>query len=295
MKETQIKSKPGSGSSVTDPTRLRRSTEPVIDPLIIAIYGEPGCGKSRFLATGPDQIGIAPLERKTLQTATKIAAEFGKTVVWPEADLIRSVNALKIDSLDPFCQESSAKMQALSRDISIHDAAPRCCQIHYYRWHVNRTKAAIFALAEDPLVRVVCIDTFGQLCDDMLYANYGRLDNIMPLDRKSFNQEVKDFINAVNHKHLILTHHSSNVWKDNKPTARTQPQGFRKLGHYANVVLEFLKKDDAAEAEAVSYSVKVKDCQANPALIGQTILENDDITFANVAQMVYPDLDTDWS
>lgn len=279
-----------------DPTKIVRSTDLYIDPIVMAIYGEAGTGKSRFLATAPDQIGIAPLERKTRQTVTTIARSLGKTVAWPAIDMIRAANALRIDALDPQCVDSSARMAAIARDISIKDVPPKCCQIHYYRWIVNRNKAAVLALAEDPKVKVVGIDTFGQFCDDMLYANYGRLDNIMPLDRKSFNQEVRDFLNAVNSKHLILTHHSSTVWKDNKPTKQTQPQGFRKLGHYANIVLEFLRRDKEVDGETDStYVVRVKDCQANPALIGQEILTDDEISFANVAALIYPETSPeDW-
>jgi hypothetical protein len=294
VKETSIKVAP-----VADPTKLVRSSEPVIDPIIMAIYGDQGRGKSRFLATGPDQIGIAPFEAKTKQTVTKYAHEWGKTCVWPSISLIRAENSFKLDALDPYCMKRNdgdvhtPSMQARAREIGLMDPAPKCCQIHYHRYHVNRSKAAVFALASDPLVKIVCIDTFGQLCDDMLYANYGRLDNIIPLERKSFNQEVKDFLNAINHKHVILTHHSSNVWKDNKPTSKTQPQGFRKLGHYANIVLEFLRKDaeDEDGGQVSNYSIRVKDCQANPSLIGQTILTDEDITFQNVAMQVYPESD----
>jgi hypothetical protein len=293
VKETSIKVAP-----VADPTKLVRSSEPFYTPLIIGAYGEAGCGKSRFLATCPDQIGIAPLEHKTRATVAAVAREQGKTAVWPAMNMVRAANALKIDALKPFCCETKNRdgevmvhtpsMMAISRDIGAMDNPPKCCQIHYYRWLVTRNKMAVFAMAEDPLIKSIGIDTFGQFCDDMLYANYGRVDDLIPRERKSFNQEVRDFINGLSHKHLVLTHHSAQIWEDNKPTTKTKPAGFTKLGHYCNIVLEFKKKDKQGGAD---YSVKVKDCQTNQSLIGQTILTDEDITFQNVAMQIYPESD----
>jgi hypothetical protein len=282
-------------------------------PLILSIYGNPGGGKSRFCGTCPGDIGVIALEYKSLPSIIKSAKEFGKRVIVPSGgdgnpvNLVRNSRAAVIAQIPAHCvtsddfkqysrpeeQEKAAarQMQAITKKIRYTDPMPSCCQLHTYRWLFSREKACGLMLAEMPNVKTIVIDTFGQFVEDCLFACYGRLENIMPLDRKSFNQEIRDFLNCISGKNVILTHHSSDVWADNKPTGRTKPENtFRKIGHYCTAItrLNRDKKADASRGEPF-YTMLVEDCTARPDLIGET-LEDEAINFDVLAGMVHPEV-----
>jgi hypothetical protein len=129
--------------------------------------------------------------------------------------------------------------------------------------------------------------------EDLLYSNYGRTDSIMPLDKKSFNQEVRDLLNHLSGKNLILTHHESTIWENNKPTRKTKPtSSFNKTGHYTSVMTHQRRDESKAFGDG-RYSLTVDDCQANAELIGMDLLYDEQITFANLAQLVYPESDAE--
>ena len=130
---------------------------------------------------------------------------------------------------------------------------------------------------------------------------YGRNEHLMPLDRETLNREVSGFIIAISNKNLIFTHHSATIWKDNKPTSHTKPMSsFSKLGHDVSVEIEMMRDDGPLKRnqdprrpedkpmESV-YTMTVKDCQANPELVGRDLLFDESINFQNLSALVYPD------
>jgi len=280
------------------------------EPLIVSTYGLPGAGKSRLIGTAPSTIGVIPMEHKSRGSIIRMAQELGKKVIMPEIDMVRTGNPMLIAMLPDECvtatkfagknykQEDMEKlaqreMDAISKNIKIDGEQPACCSRHYYRWHVNRCKGVAFRMAVMDEIKTIAIDTFGQFCEDTLYACYGRVDKIMPMDRKVFNSEIRDFLNAISHKHLVLTHHSSTVWKDNKPTSQTKPtNSFSKIGHYTSVAVhqernDNPRKDKAGNLLEAQYSLTVMDCQANASLIGLELLYDSDISFSNLALAVH--------
>jgi hypothetical protein len=279
------------------------------EPLVVSVFGGEGSGKSRMGGTAPGKIGMIPLERKTRQSLLKAASECGTIVVSPDLDLIRAGNPMLVANLPPQCQTEAEhpkatpaflakRMQDISREMDLDDDQPMCCQQHYSRWHANRVKSVAFRMAGMDEVRSIYID-FGQLVEDLLFANYGRTDSIMPLERKSMNQEVKDFLNAINHKHLILSHHATEIWKDNKPTKHRKPaSSFSKIGHYTSVLVEMVRDTDREIGSGVSggpdvqepgrWTLYVRDSQANPACIGDSLVD-EDISFDRLGYLVYPE------
>lgn len=280
------------------------------EPLVMVVYGAEGCGKSRLMGTAPSTIGVIPMERKSRRSVVQSALESGKRVVMPQIDLIRTSRAMLIATMPEACidplsyknmkledavKKAEGEMQRKAEKIPLDGESPSCCQRCYYRWHANRTKYVGYMMAAMPEVKTICIDTFGQFIDDILFANYGRNERIMPLDRKTFNREVSEFINDLSHKNLILSHHAAQIWKDNKPTSKTKPQSsFSKIGHYVSVVVKMSRNEDKAEGEG-RYTLTVEDCQARASLIGMELLMDDQITFKNLAMQVYEDsTDEDW-
>jgi hypothetical protein len=107
---------------------------------------------------------------------------------------------------------------------------------------------------------------------------------------------VRDFLNAISHKNLVLTHHSATVWVENKPTNRTKPaNSFSKIGHYTSVAVCQTKnrnpRRDPATGELMDpvYKLQVMDCTANAPLSGMYELTDENVTFSNLAMAVYPD------
>lgn len=274
------------------------------EPLIVSTFGDEGSGKSKLLGTAPGDIGVIPMETKTRGSVLKSAAEFGRKVIMPEKDLIRTGNPMILAMLPAACvteekyktmrPEDAAKaaerdMEQISKGIQLDGPQPDCCARHFYRHHINRVKSVAFRMASMDNIRTIGIDTFGQFVEDMLFANYGRTDKIMPLDKKSFNQEVRDFLNAISHKNLILTHHAAQIWENNKPTNKYKPaSSFAKIGHYTNVAVRQSRRKVPVEGEP-TYTLSVLDCTANVGLIGVDLLHDADITFSNLANAVFED------
>lgn len=286
------------------------------EPLVVGIFGGPGSGKSRFLASAPGDIGLIPTESKSRQTVLHDAAEFGKQVILPsingkEVSLIRTANPMMLASIPQTCivigdekhkgwtaGALQDEMQKIAESITITSPAPECCQRHYYRWHVNRVKHFAYLMLDHPTIRTIGFDTFGTFVDDVSYANYGITGVIDPKEygfapREDMIKEIREFLNNMSRKNLVLTHHSKGVWRDGKPVAgKTQEDGkFSKLGHYVAVMVEMTRDDKKKLGDEGYYTMKVKDCQANPVLIGEDVLKDVDITFADLAMKVYPDSD----
>ena len=281
-------------------------------PLIVSTHADEGRGKSRLLGTMPGDIGVIFTERKSRDTVLATAREYGRRVIGPHIDLVRTGNPMQIALLPDACitldtlrgtpecsgnvkdedivKYAERKMDEVSKRIPLDGAQPMCCARHYYRWFVNRVKSVAFRMAEMPNIRSIGIDTFGQLCDDFLFACYGRNDRIIPLERRSYNQEVRDFLNAIACKNLLLTHHTATIWENNKPTGKTKPMNaFSKLGHYTSVAV---KQDRQEVGTGLRYTLSVLDCPANTALIGKReLLVNEDVDFFHLAMEVYPRAD----
>lgn len=267
------------------------------DKLSVASMGEQGSGKTRFGATYPSPIGIIPLDRKTRYSIGKTAVEMGKKVIMPSEDLIRLSNPMELAMMKDDC--------GTSKTILWKSAPPTCCSTHFYRWHVNRIKETAFKLAEmpDSKCRSIIVDSGSQLSEDILYACYGRTQKVMPRDRGMYNQEMIDFLNAISNKHVLITHKAKEVWVNEKPVpGEFKRKGFGEIGYHCNVEIEHYrgtkgkKLKKPADGEEIPFYIDVRQCQANPSLVGETkLLENEQINFQTLAMLVFPDSDSeDW-
>ena len=234
------------------------------DQLAIALFGAAGSGKSRLAATMPGKVGIIPLDRKTRRTIERVAKGLGLPkgkIVFPADDLVRLGKPMQLMLMD-------------------NDAA-----IRFYREHVNRIKDAVFTLAEDPKIDSIVIDSGTQLAEDVLFANYGRDQKIMPRDRGAFNSEMKQILVSVQHKQFLMTHEARAIWRNDKPTDKNEARGWSNLEYNVNLLLEMIGPPDESE-----FGVKVRLCQDSPQWIGEKLpLSGEDINFTNIATLIYPD------
>lgn len=241
------------------------------EKMAVCNFGEHGTGKSRLGVTMPGRIGVIPLDRKTRGTIIRDRQIINPTkkILLPKEDFIRHAQPMQLAMMTP---EKS---------------------IEYYRKHVNAIKNACWTLAECKDVQSIFIDSGSQLWEDILFANYGRNQKIMPRDRGSANQEMKDLLASLQDKHLMITHRAKEIWKNEKPSGVNDVAGFADMGYYVNVLAEHTRHPKSGE-----FHLSVRMCQANAALhgdAGKNLLTGDDITFQMLAMNVYPDSDPgDW-
>jgi hypothetical protein len=263
------------------PAELVEIGDPTPQKLHIASFGEGGVGKTRFGVTAPG-LGVIPLNGKCRATVERARQELcpDKKIYFPKADLLRHANPMALAMMEPYCEN---KLVRVGVD------APKCCARHYYRWHVNRVKDAIWTMAEHPDIKTIMIDDGTQLYEDILYAHYGRANRISE-DKTVYgppNQEMIDLINSLQDVHLIIVHQAKDEYKGKTATGRDTVKGFREVGFYVNVLVEFsrdvVKKD---------FYLSVRLCQDNAGLHGDAglkLLRNDDITFAELAMKIFGD------
>lgn len=249
----------------------------------VALFGMEGSGKTHFIATCPDPIGVIALDRKTRFTIKKVARDLGKQVFMPKKDFIRVERPLDLATM----KEEKVKT--------------------YYMNHVKEVMEAAYALCEHKDVRTVAIDTGTQLWEDIMFAEFGRNQRVMPRDRGAVNQMMIDFLNAMQAKHLVLTHKAADVWKNDASTGEKKAAGFAHINYHATVVAEMVKNPKyrveghkSPKVPDWQFAMNVKTCQANALLQGedgQALLtepsddEDYEISFKNLARLVFPEVD----
>ena len=304
-------------------------TDQISSPRIlrVAADGHKGAGKTRLLVTAPDPVGILPLDINTRMTIAKVKAEFPKKQIWmPPEDLLVVAGLERINSV--LRAEKWSRFEGLVADkIGAEEQKKRDeitrSEMRLYRDHLSRVKDLYSTLINNPDVRTVCIDTGTNLNDLVANAHYGKNFRVPTRDRGPFNLDMEEFWDLPgNRKHLIITHYTTEVWSpdtvdqsgrtvNGKPTGQWRLDGWKHTKFKANVCLHHgkaqtavdlrkLEKEmglDQGDLPSPTFYLRVYDSNANPELVSEgTVLVNDDVTFQNVAMMVYPDSRyTDWT
>lgn len=260
------------------------------EPLVMALYGPGGSGKTRFGATAQGRVGLIPLGRKARQTFMNTSKELGKSVIIPEIDFVRTARPMSIINLPSKCGKDLV--------VPLDGEQPKCCSIHYYRWHVNRVKSAIFRMAEDESCDSIVIDDASILYADIMFANHGRTSQIMPKGpeketRAVDNKEMTEIIAACGHKNLILVFQSKDEYKNDKRTGAQTWDGFTKLRFEVSILCETFGPQDKETDSDPDYRLIIRQCQSNPGLHGLE-LSNEDVNFATLASTIYENDPEDW-
>lgn len=230
------------------------------DKLAVASFGEAGTGKTQLITTMPHPIGVIPLDRKTRRTIAKANESSGKKIYFPKEDFIRHAKPMEVALMKP--EEAMA----------------------YYTKHLTAIKDAIFSFAERKDIVSVAIDSGTQLWEDIEFAHFGRAQRIMPRDRGPANQEMRDILNALQDKHLIITHQAKEIWRNDKPTGKFEWAGWSKLDYYVSVLIEH-----TGPPADKDFGLTIRQCQDAPELIGEKLLTGDMISFDNLAINIYPE------
>ena len=252
MKDTIIQSRPP----------VVFSALPAELPSIFSIgnYGPPGSGKTRLGTTLPGKVAVIPFDMKCRRTVSNLERSGviprGKCV-FPKDDFVRHVKPMALIAMD------------------------NAAQMRHYRQHIERAKEAIYSVVDRADIDSIMIDPGTQLSEDVLFANYGRDQKIMPRDRGEFNSEMKLILSSMAGKNLLITHEAKETWRGEKPTGKFTWKGWGSLGYNVNLILEHTCSDGV-------FRVAVRQCQDKPELIGDDMgLANEDITFEMIALNVF--------
>lgn len=257
------------------------------DPLIVGVFGPEGSGKTQFPFTGPLNVGCVLYEKKSLPTVRKMAELHGCNLILPKLDLLK-VSPLKLARM----KEQEAKDFHLAR--------------------ADKVEAAIMAMQGSDQVDIVMVDTFDRFCTDVEFGTNGKTGRFKRIGDKVFqdktesNQRIIDVMNSFT-KHTILIHKHRDEWVDDKATGRKTWQGFRFLGNHCNVIVEITRNMEWNEKKAGNsrdskkwsqygwrYRLNVRQCQYRTGLQGaegNPLLEDEEITFTNLASAVFPEAD----
>jgi len=218
------------------------------DKLAIGTFGPAGSGKTRLTVTMPGKIGVIPLDRKQRRTIENAAAE------------LKLKKGKIIFPKQDFVRLSKPMELAMMES----EAAMK-----FYR-------------------DCISIDPGTQLCEDVLFANYGRDQKIYPRDRGAYNSEMKQILASIQHKQVVIPFESRPIWRNDKPTDKNEWVGWSKLDYNVNIIVEQIGPPHTAKLDH-DFSLTIRLCQDRPDLIGETVLLDENITFEMLATTIYPD------
>jgi hypothetical protein len=242
------------------------------DHLCIGVFGGPGTGKTRLMATAPG-LGVIPLQRKTRPTVEQVLRDLypNRKVLWPKnpEEFYRYKNPMEMSLMD---RDTSKK---------------------FHRALFDRIKQGCWSLLENKECRTIGIDsgyTLYQLC---LAAHYGKSSQISD-DKTAYgppNTEFRELLISLQGKHVVFTTESKQAYKGKTPLDYNDPAGYKQIGYDTNVLVETTYEDK-------EFYLSVRMCQDRAVLQGEDgdrLLSGDMIEFKYLASQIRPDTNLeDW-
>ena len=261
------------------------------DPHIIAVFGEEHSGKTRLALSGPSGVGCIVTEMKSYKTLDKDSQELGKRIFKPKDPLALMAIKRKADTM-----QSDVARQL------------------YYKEVTKKIEQTTYALLEHKEVKLLMFDKFTHYCLWKEFAINGMSENFVKIEGKlvqrkaEVTQAIIDFLTDLSQfgKPVLLLCSAKPdfdvVDKDKKPLRSKENCGsFYYLGSHVNLSVETVnnalwKPDSEKENEKWRYRLNVRQAQLKPNLQGpegNPLLEDDQITLANLINMVDDNCDLD--
>lgn len=251
----------------------------------VATIGGPNTGKTQFLTTAPEVVGIVPLDINSRFVVEKMMRE-GAAVVMSKTDHIRQ-------------KKSTQELKRMS-DTDVKE---------YYRAHVERVKEDINNLLAARQVKTIAIDDFGQLANDIGFAVHGREglkiktmgDGKLFKDNAPNYQEITDLLALMSSKNTILTHKEKDRYGEKGTSTANEVVGkiwdnpYKPLGHKISLCLRHLtnpnyKANSKIEDKQWLYGCQLIQVKVRPELQGYEVIAKD--MFCNwdfIMSLVYPE------
>lgn len=257
----------------------------------LAVFGPDGSGKTRLIAQAQAEAfmddmetGVIVLDAKTRDTLKHECEELGVPMpLTNKRDYVTPQDAMRLAALpDATDAEKAAAIVEVRK---------------FYTSVINRIVKEAVLLADHKQIMTISIDPFTELYDYLFFSHYGRKTQIPALSRTAVNQDAIDFIKAIRHKNVILTHRQGEIWADKgqrsskgevvkEPTGRFKLQGYNDIGYQVSGVIQM--KADPKKSAPEKFSVDVLKCQLNVALEGEKDRwEGEDITWAAIKEEMW--------
>lgn len=262
-----------------------------VDPHIIGVFADEGCGKTRLALTGPSGVGCVVTEMKSYVTLDKDSVELGKKILKPKDPLSLIVN--------------SRAVSAIPMDID---------KQRFYAKHVKKVEDTVFGLLEHPDVNIVMMDKFTHYCAWVEWSINGLQEKFIKVqgklyqDKKEVIQHIIDFLNSLSQygKPVVLLCAAKDDYdvlgSDGKPVRKTWDCGsFKFLGSHTNTTVELVNNklwESGSDNPKRNWHwrLNVRRCQKNPGLEGlegNPLLEDEAISLGNLISIVDPNVDVE--
>jgi hypothetical protein len=237
------------------------------EKLFISVFGRPGTGKTRLMATAPG-LGVVPLQRKVRPTIEQVLKELypKRKVYWPK------------NPEEFYRYKNPMELALMNRDESIT----------FYRTLVDRIKAAYWSLLDIPEVQTIGIDSGTVLYNLIVAAHYGRSSRFSA-EKTAWeppNTEMRMLLESLQTKHIIFTSEAKDAYLKKEALGYDDVAGYKQIGYDANALVE--TKYSIQEG----FWIDVRICQDRAALMGeagQHLLTGEMCEFKYLACELRPD------
>lgn len=254
----------------------------------LAVFGPDGSGKTRLIAQAQAEAymedmetGVIVLDAKTRDTLKQECEALGVPMpLTNKRDYVTPQDAMKMALIDEETKEGIKEIK------------------DFYKGVVDKIYRDAVRLADHKQIMTISVDPFTELYDYMFYEQFGRKTQVGQLSRHAVNQHVIDFIKALRHKNLILTHRESAVYGDKgqrdkngavvkEDTGRKKLQGYSDIGY--QVTSKIQMKSDPRKMAPEKFSVDVVTSQLAVHLEGEKdYWTGEEITWQRIKGELWP-------
>ena len=160
----------------------------------------------------------------------------------------------------------------------------------------SKFKKEYVAALSNPAIRTVTIDTATEAWETLRLAKFGKLSQVMPNQYGPANDEYREIVRVAfgSDKNLILLH----KMKEEYVASKANPAIANWTGEYVRAGFKdspyLVQMNLFLDRTKDGFLCRILDCRQSPVLAGMEIY-NDDITFPNIATLVFPDTsEEDW-
>lgn len=261
----------------------------------LAVFGPDGSGKTRLIAQAQAEAymedmetGVIVLDAKTRDTLKQECESLGVPMpLTNKRDYVTPQDAMKLALLDSATDPKDPDNAKAAKEV-----------MAFYAKVVGKIYEDALRLADHKQIMTISIDPFTELYDYMFFEHFGRKNQIAALSRTAVNQRAIDFVKAIRHKNLILTHRQGEVWGDKgqrdkegkvvkEPTGRFKLQGYNDIGYQVSAIIQM--KSDPRQQAPDKFSVDVFKAQLAAGLEGEKDwLTGEEITWQRIKGELWP-------
>lgn len=219
---------------------------------IVTVDGRQKEGKSTVALSLPGPVVMFDLDKRADFAIRRAQKEWGKVIETCPLPVIRNIGTATDDKAQAMCREFLETFHR-NYDLALQAAA-------------------------DKRIKSIIVDDATELWDLILMANYGKMTKIIPRDRQTANNEMREIVRRARSfpVNVAFVGKAKEVWIDDKPSGRFTRAGFKELGGLVdNTLFVELKKGTGREAAKTFQQITVTNCGVDRDLNGRTVREDE--------------------